>query len=151
MGGSFWSMLGRSKRHQRMPMKTIPLIFVVGASFIVSCSDLGTSSQIQLDSSINGKTASYVLQQQFSLELDVNADGGYQWDCKFSDSTVLKIDSTSYKPKNPVPIVVGGLTVETFHFRAMHTGQSTINLSERQEWMKDVPPISTVRFVVVVR
>jgi predicted secreted protein len=132
-------------------MKIFPDIFVVGSFFLFSCSDSGMPSQIELDSSINGQTVSYTRNQQFSLDLDVHADGGYQWDCKFSDSTIVKIDSTNYRPKNDGPVIPGGLTVETFYFRAIQAGQSTLDLSERQEWLKDVPPINTIRFAVIVR
>ena len=132
-------------------MKIFPILIVVGALFLLSCSDLGMPSEIQLDSSIRGKTIYYARNEQFSLELDVHADGGYQWDCRLSDSTVVKIVSTNYRPKNDAPIIPGGMTVETFHFQPLHTGQSTIELSERQEWLKDVPPINTLRFVIIVR
>jgi len=118
--------------------------------------DLGDSptSEPQLDSSVNGKRVAYESDQSFSLELDLNADAGYSWYLAISDTTIIDLDSTSYRPKNgnwnTVPHPVGGLTVETFYFRAMKPGQCSITLDERQGWLPNVPPINSLRFSVVV-
>jgi predicted secreted protein len=130
---------------------------VVLMIFFFGCSDHGVNlespgpSGTPLTSAINGKNVACSPNQCFSLELDLNADGGYQWDHNISDTSILRLDSTNYRPKSGNWSIVGGLTVQTFYFRAVHPGQSTIDLAERQEWMKDVPPINTVRFAVIVR
>lgn len=116
----------------------------------LGCSDSSTPTQTQLVSSINGRNVAYPLNQTFSLELDLNADAGYQWDHSISDTTVIHLDSTRYRPKNGGPIVPGGLTVETFYFRTTKAGRCAVNVIEHQGWLPDVPPIHSVQFNVSV-
>lgn len=138
-------------------MRTHHFTIMVLMILFFGCSDQGVNSDspaplgAPFTSSINGKYVACFPNQCFSLELDLNADGGYQWDLTIGDTSILRLDSTRYRPKSGNWSIEGGLTVETFYFRALHAGQSAIDLGERQEWMKDVPPISTVRFVVMVR
>ena len=131
-------------------MKKYHLILILATSFFVRCSDSGLPTENQLDSSINGKTVLFARNQKFSLELDLHADGGYQWDCQISDTTIARMDgSPSYRPKNP-GVLVGGMTVETVYYRTINTGRCTITLVEHRVWEKDVPPINTVLFGVLV-
>jgi predicted secreted protein len=114
--------------------------------------DLGDSlkSEAELDSSVNGTTIAYAPSQSFLLELDLNADAGYSWFCAISDTTVIRLESTSYRPKNGDWNICGGLTVETFHFRTLTDGLCSITLVQRQGWLPDVPPIAAVQFTVLV-
>jgi predicted secreted protein len=114
--------------------------------------DLGDSlkSPPLLDSSVNGTKVAYAPNQSFQLELDLNADAGYSWYYTISDTTVITLDSTSYRPKSGNWNGVGGMTVETFYFRTTKTGECSIALDERQGWLPNVPPINSVRFSVVV-
>jgi predicted secreted protein len=114
--------------------------------------DLGDSpkSEPQLDSSVNGKNVAYTPNRSFSLELDLNADAGNQWFLTISDTTVIQLDSTSYRPKSGNWNMEGGVAVETFYFRTLKTGQCSITLVQRQGWLPDVPPIVSVRFTVTV-
>jgi predicted secreted protein len=137
-------------------MKNIHLTMLGLMILFLGCSDssIPTQTQLdsskQLDSSINGKNVAYTSNQRFSLELDLEADAGYQWDYTISDTTVVRIDSTRYRPKSGNWNQIGGLTVETFYFYTKTAGNSTIDLIEHQGWVKDVPPIATVRFYVSV-
>jgi len=114
--------------------------------------DLGDSltSPPQLDSSVSGKTVAYAPNQSFLLELDLNADAGYSWYYTISNTTVIHLDSTSYRPKSGNWNQVGGMTVETFYFQATKTGECSVALDERQGWLPNVPPIHSVRFGVIV-
>ena len=116
----------------------------------LDCSDSSMPTQTQLDSSINGKNVVYTSHQRFSLELDLAADAGYQWDYTISDTTVVRVDSTRYRPKSGNWNQDGGLTVETFYLCTKNAGKSTIGLIEHRGWEKDVPPIAVVRFNVSV-
>jgi predicted secreted protein len=115
-----------------------------------SCSNSPLPSEPKLDSSINGKNLSYHSNQRFFLELDLSADAGYTWDYTVSDTNVVRIDSTIYRPKSGNWNQVGGLTIETFYFRTLRTGKSPIAMIEHQAWMPKVPPIDTLRFIVSV-
>jgi hypothetical protein len=116
--------------------------------------DLGESlkSVPQLNSSVNGTTVTYPLNQSFLLELDLNADAGFMWYHTFSDPTVIHLDSTKYRPKsgNWDMGMVGGMTVATFYFRTTKIGKCTIDLAERQGWLPNNPPNSSVRFSIYV-
>ena len=134
-------------RHLLHTIRAVSLFLLV----LCGC-DLGDSqkSEPQLDSSVNGKRIAYAPDQSFSLELDLNADAGYSWFFAISDTTVIHLDSTSYRPKSGNWNIVGGLTVETFYFRTLKTGQCSITLVQRQGWLPDVPPIDSVQFTVIV-
>ena len=124
---------------------------------LFGCSDQGANLDSPgpvndpLNSAVNGKTIACVLNQTFSLELDLNADAGYQWDHSISDTSILRLDSTNYRPKSGDKFVDGGLTVEAFYFRTMSAGQCTVDLIQRRGWESDIPPIETVRFWAVVQ
>jgi predicted secreted protein len=120
------------------------------AMWLLGCLDSGVLTGSQLDSSVDGKNLSYDRNQPFVLELDVHADGGYQWDCQVSDTSVINLDSTAYRQKLANPNLVGGLTVETFFFRTVQEGSCRVTLNERRVWETGIAPIHTVRFNVSV-
>ncbi len=122
------------------------IIFVT----IAGCSQSPSPTEPQWDSSIDGKSVSYPPNQRFSLQLDVNADGGYQWDVSLTDTNIVRIDSTNYRPKSGNYNQVGGITVETFYFCTQNAGQNTVTLVERLNWEPSVPPIDSVSFTVNV-
>jgi predicted secreted protein len=132
-------------------MKKYYLLFLIIISLLFGCSDSSIPTEAQLDSSINGKNITVNTNSKFAMELDLNADGGYIWDYSLSDASVIKVDSTSYKPKSGNWDQVGGLTVETFYFCSKKTGQCKVNLIEHRGWESDVSPINTVQFNVIVR
>jgi predicted secreted protein len=132
---------------------TLMLIFAVAVCYS-GCSDSGVPTKAVLDSSVNGRKLDYPQEYSFALDLDVHADGGYQWECQLSNASSLSLDSTRFRPKQEPkqggPIMVGGLTVETFHFRTIKEGECTVTLKERRVWENDVPPIQTLQFIVSV-
>jgi predicted secreted protein len=132
-------------------MKIYTLAFLIVIPFLYGCSDSLLPTESQLDSSVNGKIIKVVQNSNFSLELDLHADGGYRWDCMISDSTVVRIDSTHSRPKDSGEFKVGGLSVERFYFSSRKTGRCLIDLIEHQRWEKDVPPINIVQFNVIVK
>lgn len=127
------------------------LIVLILISFLFSCSDMIMPTEVRLDSSINGKNITVNTNSKFTMELNLNADAGYQWDYFLSNTSVLKVDSINYRPKSGNWNQVGGITVETFYFCSKRTGQCKINLIEHRVWENNVPPINTVQFNVIVR
>ena len=107
-----------------------------------------STSQILLDSTVDGKNLNYVLSQTFILELDAHGSAGYNWDCSIGDSNIVAIESIIIRPKSE-PSVPGGLSVASFHFRTMSTGSTQIKLIEHQRWLEDAP-INTIKFNVTV-
>ena len=132
-------------------MKIYHYLFLIIISFLIGCSESSSPIETNYDSSINGKSIVIRPNQKYILELDLNADAGYSWTYTIANPKVINIDSTKYRAKSGKPNQVGGLTVETFYFSGKSTGQCFINLIEHQVWMKNVPPINTVRFNVIVR
>lgn len=138
-------------------MKTIYCLIFIPVILLFSCSKSSLqnepnadSTELKLDSTINGTTITYHSGQRFSLELDLNADSGYQWDYSISDTNIVRIDSTRFRPKNGNWNQVGGITIENFHFYTMRYGRSDIKLMQLRGWLPSVPPIDTVRFSVLV-
>jgi predicted secreted protein len=135
-------------------MNTTRSLCILLTVALFSCShptELNRETGISLDASVNGTTVSYPPGQSFSLDLEVFADAGYTWECTISEESVLAMErDPSYRPKYGGPILPGGATIETFYFRTAGFGKSTMTLIEHQGWMKDVPPIVTVQFTVIV-
>jgi hypothetical protein len=119
--------------------------------YFAGCSNDSLPTEAPFNSQVNGKTLTVAPYQRIKLELDLCADAGYQWDYVITNTDCFKLDSLTYKPKDGTIFIPGGMTVETFYFHAENKGQSTISLAERQEWLKNVPPIDTVRFTVYVK
>lgn len=131
-------------------MRTTIIAFSLVTYLLSGCSEFSQPTESQLGMDINGKSAIYAPSQKFTLELDVHYDGGYQWSYDISNSSVVQLDSTSYRSKSGNQ-GVGGLAVETFYFRTITSGQSTVSLYERRIWEKDNSPINTVQFGVLVK
>jgi hypothetical protein len=133
-------------------MRARPHVLILFFSLFLfsGCSESSQPSEPQIGLDIHGRYVVYPPNQQFSLELDLHADGGYQWYYDISDTTVVRIDSTMFRSKRGQN-VPGGLTVETFYFRTIMNGRCTLCLKECRLWEKDIPPINTELFWVVVR
>ena len=131
-------------------MKTCYLLLLVVISFSAGCSDNILSTENQFDSSINGTSIRVNKNQQFILELELNADAGYRWDYSISDASVVRIDSTNYRPKSGDWNQVGGVTIETFYFCGIKKGNCIVNLFEHRAWESNIAPITIVHFNVIV-
>ncbi len=136
-------------------MKPLRSIFLLLPLLFLCCThptEVINQTGNSLDASANGKTVIYPGNQFFTLNLDVHADAGYQWDYSFSNPAVVGLTgSPTIRQKDPGPVMVGGAAIETFLFLTTEAGECTVTLIEHQSWMKDVPPINTVSFTVVVR
>ena len=108
------------------------------------------SEEVMIDSTANGTTISYPVDERFCLELLLSADAGFQWDYTLSDTSVVCIDSTCCRPASGDWNQVGGYTIESFHFRTIHSGLCSVHLIEHQAWIPEVPPIHTCSFTVAV-
>ena len=123
----------------------------VAAAISSGCSDSSSPTEINLDSSVDGQTITIAKNQQYTLELETNADAGYEWACTISDESIVIHDSTSSRPENNDSELDGGLTIETFYFRGVNSGSCTISLNEIQPWKDKYEPINTVQFGVIVK
>jgi predicted secreted protein len=117
---------------------------------IGGCSRSSSPTEPLWDSSIAGKTISSLPHQKFSLQLDLNADAGYQWDIALTDSNVVHVDSTHCGPKSGNYNQVGGIIIETIYFCTRSIGQSTVTLVEHRGWEHGMPAIDSLAFTVRV-
>jgi predicted secreted protein len=131
-------------------MKGYSLPTVILLLSLIGCSRPSSSIEPKLDSSISGKTFSSSGNQEFTLQLDVHSDGGYQWAYSISDTSVVQVDSTRFAPKSRDPKLLGGLAIQTLFFHTLQPGQSLVTLTERRVWEKNVTPIDSLEFTVVV-
>jgi predicted secreted protein len=128
-------------------MKRTPFTLFLALFILSGCSK---SSQPKFGANINGNRVTCSSSQKFSLDLDVHSNGGYQWFADISDTSVVKLDSTGYASKRGQQLV-SGLAIATLYFRPIRSGQSTITLNERRGWEKDISPINTIKFGVLVK
>jgi hypothetical protein len=137
-------------------MQILVRFAAVLALLVVGCGDLGEplerGSSI-LDETVNGRSLWYPSGGTFDVVLEENVDAGLEWEYELSDSTVIRVDSVTYKytPLPPPPIPVGGSAIKTIHFSTARRGQCGVYLFEHQPWMKNVPPHRVVRFLIVVQ
>lgn len=117
---------------------------------VVGCARSISPIESQWNSSIDGKLVQYSPNQKFNLQLDLNFDSGYQWDISLTDSNVVHVDSTSYRPKSGNYNQTGGLAIETFYFCTRNAGQSAVTLVEHRGWEHGVPAIDSLTFTVNV-
>jgi predicted secreted protein len=126
------------------------LTLIAALIYMSGCSD-SMPVEPSFNSSINGQTITVIPNQRITLELESALDAGCQWDYEISNNKSLILDSVGYKAKKSSAIVFGGPATEIFYFRSLKKGQSTVLLTERQEWLKNDPPIDTLQFTVYVR
>jgi predicted secreted protein len=131
-------------------MKSYSLPTLILLLSLVGCSRPPSSIEPTLDSSISGKTFSSSGNQEFTLQLDVHFDGGYQWAYSISDTNVARVDSTRFAPKSRDPKLLGGLGIQTLFFHTLQPGQSVVTLTERRSWEKNISSIDSLTFTVVV-
>lgn len=117
------------------------------------CKDASTPVENESSSNLSIMNVEYKSNQTFTLELDLHADGGFSWDHEFSNPNKVRLDSVAYRSKVPSTdgrMLVGGMTVETFYFHTLTSGQCAIKLKEARGWEKDVPPLHVVQLNVTI-
>lgn len=124
-------------------------IFIFSA-LIYGCIQTSGPDGYKYDSWVNGRTLVYPANTKFTLQLEVDADAGRQWDYTISDSNVLRIDSTSYRPASGNWNLVGGETIETFYFSTLRPGSAAVLMIQHQPWAPTTPPVDTLTFTVMV-
>lgn len=87
--------------------------------------------------------------QQFVVTLESNPTTGYQWQLAAPlDGTILKLMETEYTA--PGTGLIGAAGRETWIFQSVGRGKTVISLKYVRPWEKDVPPVKTAEFLVVV-
>jgi predicted secreted protein len=88
--------------------------------------------------------------QEFSITLASNATTGYHWELAAPlDEAVVKLVASQYKTHETKMLGAGGQEIWTF--TAVGRGQTVVQLKYVRPWEKDVPPVKTASYVVIVR
>jgi len=142
--------VGFRQQHGAMKKHTLIALSIL----LAGCTDRGFQlvppfpEQTGYDLNVQGRSLSCVLGETFTVALDVNADGGYRWDCTITQPEVVRLDSSSTRPKNPG--VVGGLSVQTYSFHSVGAGSCRILLIQHRVWEPAVPPIQAIEYDIFV-
>jgi inhibitor of cysteine peptidase len=99
----------------------------------------------------NGHEIRVTVGQVLVVELPSNHTTGFCWSERSdAESVVEKVGEPAYMQDSSPFGIVGAGGTEIWRFRAAKVGQQTLRLDYARPWEKDVAPVRTVSFDVVV-
>ena len=126
--------------------------FVVLSFFLVLAlfSGCGTHG-IQVTDADNGKQITLQSGQVVTVTLESNPTTGYSWQVMEIDNAILVQEGDpEYKQASGTSGLVGAGGTETFRFKAVGTGETTLSLGYARPW-ESVPPIQSFTIQVSVQ
>ena len=115
----------------------VMLSFFLALALFSGCGTHGT----QVTDADNGKQIAVQSGQFVTVTLDSNPTTGYSWQVMEIDNAVLLQDGDpEYKQSPGSEGLVGTGGTETFRFKAVGTGETTLGLGYMRPW-ESVPPI----------
>jgi inhibitor of cysteine peptidase len=99
---------------------------------------------------VTGDTFETTVGKSFTIALDANPTTGYAWSQSIKDPAVVAYVSDTYNAEVRDPQVVGGGGTDTFTFKALAKGTTTITLSYARSW-ESVPAAQTRTITVTVK
>jgi inhibitor of cysteine peptidase len=119
--------------------------FLVFALFS-GCGANGTS----LTEADNGKTINLQPGETLTLTLESNPTTGYSWQVMELDNAVLTQEGDpEYKQSSGAEGLVGAGGTETFRFKTIGSGETSLSLGYMRSW-ESVPPVETFTIQVDV-
>jgi inhibitor of cysteine peptidase len=97
-----------------------------------------------------GDTFETTVGKTFTIALDANATTGYNWSQTIKDTNMVAYVDNAYVAEARDPQVVGGGGTDTFTFKAVGKGTTTITLAYARPW-ESVPPAKTRTITVTVK
>lgn len=89
--------------------------------------------------------------REFAVKLVSNPTTGYGWRLSGPpDGNVVSLVTNTYIPEKKAPRICGSGGHEIWTFRAAGVGKAEIIMLYARPWEKDVPPIQTNIFKVIV-
>jgi len=70
----------------------------------------------------------------FTIKLEANATTGYEWSATISDETILALDKSDYVADEAASGVVGSGGAQVMTFKALKSGEATIDMVYQQSW-----------------
>jgi inhibitor of cysteine peptidase len=99
---------------------------------------------------VTGDTFETTIGKTFTIALDANATTGYNWSQTTKNTNVVAYVDNAYVAEARDPQVVGGGGTDTFTFKAVGKGTTTITLAYARPW-ESVPPAQTRTITVTVK
>ncbi len=129
-------------------MRTVIVMsFFLILALFSGCGTKGTS----LTDADNGKQITVKSGDLVTLTLVSNPTTGYSWQVMEIDSAILVQDGEpEYKQSSGSEGLVGAGGTETFRFKAVGSGKTTLNLGYMRPW-ESVQPTETFKVQVVVQ
>ena len=97
----------------------------------------------------DGREINLSVGAKFLIILESNPTTGYRWEVAEMDESVLELLSTEYDADSKSPLVVGSGGAETFSFKAIGSGETTLKLVYHRTW-EDAEPAEIFSVKVVV-
>ena len=96
-----------------------------------------------------GNTVTAEFNHNFDVQLDSNPTTGYQWQLARHDAKFVQMVGTpQFTPKS---VRIGGSGVETFTFKALAKGKTTLDFEYLRPWEKGVAPAKTYSITVQIK
>ena len=129
-------------------MRTVVVMsFFLALALFSGCGANGT----RITDADNGKQISIKPGDVVTVTLESNPTTGYSWQVMEIDNAILIQDGDpEYKQSSGSDGLVGAGGTETFHFRAVGSGNASLELGYMRPW-ESVPPIQTFTIQVVVQ
>jgi predicted secreted protein len=150
---SLFQKVVSAARSQNMSAQTETLfitVLLVVSFFAAGCAPAGETTVTLND---DGKRIELSQGQALAVRLDANITTGYSWEITQATGPALQQQGEPQYQQDDAgqtPRVGAGGT-QIFRFKAAAAGQTTLQLSYRRPWEKDVTPIKTFTLQVVVK
>jgi len=112
--------------------------------------DSGTVSESTIVNAVQGNETRLLRGQLLAIELDSNASTGYAWETIEDGSPVLEPAPVPASTAPPAPPMPGAGGTSRWRYRAAQAGTTTLRLVYRRSWEKEVVPVHTATYRVVV-
>lgn len=99
---------------------------------------------------VTGDTFETTVGKTFTVALDANMTTGYNWSQTIKNTNVVVYVDNAYVAATSDPQIVGGGGTDTFTFKAVGEGTTTITLTYARPW-ESVPPAQTKTITVTVK
>ncbi len=131
-------------------MKTAGIIsLVLAAGLFAGCATHSNTKTLTVFD--NDKQINLVVGQSFVVQLASNPTTGYHWIYRQEGTAFLEpVGEPRYQPSPAPAWTVGGGGMEYFVFKATNAGQQTLKLEYLRPFERDVPPVQTVSYNLVV-
>jgi inhibitor of cysteine peptidase len=125
----------------------VVMSFFLALAFFSGC---GTN-EAQATQADNGGQITLQSGEVMTVSLDSNPTTGYSWQVlKIDNAILVQEGAPTYEQSPDSEGLVGAGGAETFHFKAVGTGETSLELGYMRPW-EDTPPIETYSVQVVVR